>query len=83
MRRRGSIDQICGGNNGQKPPVDSDEYAFGCYDPDRFMWFLEDVKPLSQPIECKGALSLWDIPAEIVAKLEVGKLCTCQPEAQE
>src|ERR1700690_1165855 len=36
------------------------ERAFGDYSLGRFAWVLEDIKPLSEPIPAKGALSLWE-----------------------
>lgn len=29
-------------------------------------WLLSDVRKLPQPIPCKGALGLWEVPADIV-----------------
>lgn len=43
---------------------DFPERAFGYYDPKRFMWFLENVKRLPQPIPAKGALQLWEFDLE-------------------
>jgi hypothetical protein len=51
--------------NYEKPAAGTNEFAFGDYSPNRYMWFLEDVKRLGSPIECKGALSLWEVPLEI------------------
>lgn len=42
------------------PPEDSNEYAFGDYSPGRFAWLLADVKALPEPVECRGALGLWE-----------------------
>lgn len=36
------------------------EYAFGDYAPGRYMWKLDNVKPLPEPIPYKGALGLWE-----------------------
>lgn len=47
------------------PSDDSNEWAFGDYSPNRHMWFFENVKRLRQPIECKGALSLWTVPPDV------------------
>ena len=33
-------------------------------------WILENVKMLVEPIPCKGALGLWDVPSEITAAIE-------------
>jgi hypothetical protein len=29
-------------------------------------WVLEDVTPLPEPVPCKGALSLWEVPPDVV-----------------
>ena len=51
------------------PAIDADEVDFGNYGPDRFMWFLENVIALPAPTPCRGALSLWDVPAEVEAQI--------------
>ena len=33
-------------------------------------WLLEDINVLSEPISCRGALGLWDIPQELLPRLE-------------
>jgi len=43
----------------------TDECAFGDYSAGRFAWVFDDVTALAVPIPCKGALSLWDVPAGI------------------
>jgi hypothetical protein len=45
------------------------ERATGDYTPGRFAWLLRQVQPCS-PQPCKGALSLWQVPADIAATLE-------------
>lgn len=42
------------------------EIEFGDYTDGRYAWFFEDVRALPEPIYCNGALSLWEIPVEIV-----------------
>ena len=32
-------------------------------------WLLADVTPLKRPIPCKGALGLWEVPAEIALEI--------------
>ena len=32
-------------------------------------WILEDVQKLDEPIPCRGALGLWEVPEEIVKEL--------------
>lgn len=46
------------------------EFEFGNYETGRSAWFLDDVRKLEQPIPCKGALGLWDVPADIAACIE-------------
>jgi activating signal cointegrator 1 len=46
------------------------ENLYGDYSANRFMWKLESVKPLREPIACKGALSLWDVPVEIERQIK-------------
>ena len=44
---------------------DRKELAFGDYTVGRYAWELADVEELAVPIDCKGALSLWDVPAAV------------------
>lgn len=55
---------------GQDLPVTGDELAFGDYTPGRFGWLLEDVRALPEPIPCRGALGLWELPAEVAVQIE-------------
>lgn len=52
-----------------KPRPGTNEYAFGNYDPGRFMWMLEEVEPLPVPVRCNGALGLWTVPADVGAQV--------------
>lgn len=45
------------------------EYAFGDFTPGRFAWLLADVRPLPEPLPCKGALGLWTVPNDIVLQI--------------
>lgn len=36
------------------------ERSFGDYAPGRYMWFLENIVALPEPIPVKGALSIWE-----------------------
>lgn len=45
--------------------LETDECAFGDYTPGRFAWLLDDVAALPVPIPCRGALGLWEVPAQI------------------
>lgn len=40
--------------------IHGDELAFGNYEPKRFAWILDEIKPLPVPIPAKGAQGLWD-----------------------
>ena len=37
-----------------------DELAFGDFTPGRYMWFLDEIKILPEPIPVKGAMGLWE-----------------------
>ena len=45
------------------------EIAFGDYQSERWGWQLANPVRLSDPIPCRGALGLWEVPPEIVIKL--------------
>ncbi len=40
--------------------ISQHEIAFGDYSAGRHGWLLEDVQRLDAPIDCKGALGLWE-----------------------
>jgi hypothetical protein len=42
------------------PAPESAEFAFGDYSRGRFMWLLEDIVALADPIPARGALGLWE-----------------------
>lgn len=54
----------------RQPREGEPEHAFGDYSDGRYMWFLENVHPLPEPIPCRGALGLWEIPTEIEAVIQ-------------
>jgi hypothetical protein len=45
------------------------ELSFGDYTPGRYAWYLKNIHPLQVPIPCKGALSVWDVPGDVEAKV--------------
>lgn len=45
------------------------EIDFGDYTSGRYAWSLENVTALPEPIYCNGALSLWEVPPEIIAQM--------------
>jgi hypothetical protein len=46
------------------------EFACGDYSmPGRFAWDLFGAVPLAEPILCRGALSVWEVPTEVVAQI--------------
>jgi hypothetical protein len=53
-----------------RPQPGSVEYAFGNYDPNRFMWITENMRVLKEPIPCKGHQRLWHVPKDIALRLE-------------
>jgi len=46
------------------------ERLYGDYSSGRYGWLLYDVIALPEPIPCRGALSLWEIPADILPALQ-------------
>lgn len=46
------------------------EFACGDYSmPGRFAWDLFAALPLTTPIACRGALSVWEVPAEVIVQI--------------
>jgi hypothetical protein len=35
-----------------------------------FGWVLADITPLKKPIPCKGALGLWELPADVFRQIQ-------------
>lgn len=54
---------------GHDLPTTGNELAFGNYEPNRWGWVLTNVRPLPEPIPCRGSLSLWEVPEEIVDQI--------------
>ncbi len=48
------------------------EKAFGNYEPGRWAWICEHVQTFDEPIPCRGALGLWEVPAEILQWVTAG-----------
>jgi hypothetical protein len=47
---------------GRLPRFEAD---FGYYTAGRYGFVFDDVRALAEPVACKGALSLWDVPADV------------------
>lgn len=47
---------------------DKREYDFGDYSEDRFAWRLIHVRRLVEPVPCRGALGLWNVPPDVEAQ---------------
>lgn len=45
------------------------ERLYGDYSEGRFAWILSDVVALPEPIPCKGALGLWEVPPGIIDQI--------------
>lgn len=52
--------------------VDSQERAFGDYSDGRFAWVSCNPRMI-EPIPIRGALKLWEVPTEIVEKINIKK----------
>jgi len=46
------------------------ETAFGDYSPRRHGFILDGMRRLPEPVPCTGALGLWTVPADVVARIE-------------
>jgi len=51
------------------PKISAIERLYGDYSAGRFAWQLADVQALAEPVPCRGALSLWTVPADVEAQL--------------
>jgi hypothetical protein len=49
--------------------ISAQERAFGDFSPDRWAWGLLGVRRLREPIPCRGALGLWEIPADVAEQI--------------
>jgi activating signal cointegrator 1 len=49
--------------------VSAQERAFGNYARGRFGWLLDALKTLPEPVPCRGAQGLWNVPAEVQAQI--------------
>lgn len=52
------------------PETDPDELAFGDYTAGRYGWVFTNVGRLATPVPCRGALSLWDVPADVMEAVQ-------------
>lgn len=48
--------------HGWHDPVDDEELEFGDYSTGRYGWVFTNVRPLPEPIPCRGMLGLWELP---------------------
>jgi hypothetical protein len=49
--------------------ISSQERAFGDYSPGRWAWGFLNIRRLREPISCRGALSLWTVPPNVVEQI--------------
>lgn len=54
---------------GFRLPPPEPERSFGDYSPNRFAWRFGNIRQLTTPIPCKGALGLWNVPADVVEQI--------------
>lgn len=62
---------------GMQVIVSDKEERLGNFDPERWAWRLEDVRALSEPVECRGYQGLWTPPEEVVEMVmaQVREVC--------
>lgn len=46
------------------------EQIFGDYSPGRYGWLLSEPLLFPEPIPCKGALGIWNVPENLLAEVE-------------
>jgi activating signal cointegrator 1 len=51
-------------------PLLPHEIEFGDYTDGRYGWVLSNVVPLSEPVACKGALGLWEVPGDVLRQIQ-------------
>ena len=49
--------------------ISENELAFGDYSPGRYGWAFVNIRKLAEPIQCRGALGLWDVPFDVIAQV--------------
>jgi hypothetical protein len=47
------------------------ERRLGDFQPGRWAWGLEGIVALDEPLPCRGALGLWDVPPSILSVLNL------------
>ena len=45
------------------------ERLYGDYSFGRYAWILCDITKLADPVACRGALGLWNVPTEVEAQI--------------
>jgi hypothetical protein len=59
-------------SDGQRPRITFDWEAqrpYGDFTPGRWAWLLTDVRPLPEPVPCRGAQGLWNVLGDVEAQL--------------
>lgn len=49
--------------------ISPEEFAFGDYHEGRYAFRIDNVLQLRTPIPCRGALSLWPVPDDVMAQI--------------
>lgn len=44
-------------------------HALGDFTAGRVLYLFDSVRPLAEPIPCKGALGMWTVPADVAARI--------------
>lgn len=53
------------------PEVGALERRYGDYTPGRWAWELTGIRPLAEPVPCRGAQGLWWLPRDIEARCQI------------
>lgn len=65
------VDCISTNDLSRVPSQATDEFWFGDYTPDRWMWRVENVQRLEIPIRCVGHQGLWVPEAHVMDRLQI------------
>lgn len=60
---------------GAHESIGDPEYSFGQWEPGRYAWVLDDVRPLSTPVPCRGSLGVWRVPPAVLAQMDGDLTC--------
>lgn len=52
------------------PGINKQQLSFGHFEPGRYAWRMSNPIVFKKPIPCRGALSLWNVPEDIIKLID-------------